>query len=147
MARNPLDAGTSHPIVKVMHVITSLDVGGAETILARLVAADQEGSVTHTVVSLKPGGALRGSLEATGNPVLDLGIGRKLSALSDLARLTKLIKTTQPDIVHSWLYHADLFSDLGGRSLGQAKMPPACSGGSGARTWTCSATRAATATS
>ena len=112
MASNPLDAGTSHPIVKVMHVITSLDVGGAETILARLVAADQEGSVTHTVVSLKPGGALRGSLEATGNPVLDLGIGRKLSALSGLARLTKLIKTTQPDIVHSWLYHADLLATL-----------------------------------
>ena len=112
MASNPVNAGTSHPLVKVMHVITSLDVGGAETILARLVAADQEGSVTHTVVSLKPGGALRGSLEATGNPVLDLGIGRKLSALSGLARLTKLIKTTQPDIVHSWLYHADLLATL-----------------------------------
>ena len=97
------------------------------------------------MVSLKPGGALRASLEAAGTPVLDLGIGRKLSALSGLARLTKIIKTTQPDVVQSRLYHADLLATLALALSGV--RPLAWSGGSGARTWTCAATRAATATS
>ena len=112
MKRLTTDTGASRLPVEVMHVITSLDVGGAETILTRLVTGDREEAVSHTVVSLKPGGALRASLEAAGTPVLDLGIGRKLSALSGLARLTKVIKTTQPDVVHSWLYHADLLATL-----------------------------------
>ena len=112
MKRLTTDTGASRLPIKVMHVITSLDVGGAETILTRLVTGDREEAVSHTVVSLKPGGALRASLEAAGTPVLDLGIGRKLSALSGLTRLTKVIKTTQPDVVHSWLYHADLLATL-----------------------------------
>ena len=112
MKRLTTDTGASRLPVEVMHVITSLDVGGAETILTRLVTGDREEAVSHTVVSLKPGGALRASLEAAGTPVLDLGIGRKLSALIGLARLTKVIKTTQPDVVHSWLYHADLLATL-----------------------------------
>ena len=145
MKRLTTDTGAFRPPIEVMRVITSLDVGGAETILTRLVTGDREEAVSHTVVSLKPGGALRASLEAAGTPVLDLGIGRKLSALSGLARLTKIIKTTQPDVVQSWLYHADLLATLALALSGV--RPLAWSGGSGARTWTCAATRAATATS
>ena len=33
--------------IGVMHVITSLDVGGAETMLARLIAGDTTGAVSH----------------------------------------------------------------------------------------------------
>ena len=70
------DAAVVHPATidrsaaptQVMHVITSLDVGGAETMLARLVAGDRAGSVSHVVVSLKPDGARRPSLEADGIP-------------------------------------------------------------------------------
>ena len=114
------DAAVAHPAtidqsaapIQVMHVITSLDVGGAETVLARLVAGDRAGSVSHRVVSLKPGGALRTSMEAEGIPVRDLGIGSGLSAFGGLARLVWAIKATRPDVVHSWLYHADLLATL-----------------------------------
>ena len=46
-------AGTPDAPVEVMPVITPLDVGGAETVLARLVTDDTAGSVSHGVVSLK----------------------------------------------------------------------------------------------
>ena len=104
--------GASGAPIGVMHVITSLDVGGAETMLARLVAGDGAGSVSHSVVSLKPGGALRASVEADGIVVRDLGIGRKRGAVGGLLRLAGLIKTTRPAVVHSWLYHADLLATL-----------------------------------
>ena len=108
----PADAGTSGKPIDVMHVITSLDIGGAETMLARLVIGDRAGSVSHRVVSLKPGGALRASLEAEGNPVGDLAVGRTLGAVGGLARLAGIIRTTRPAVVHSWLYHADLLATL-----------------------------------
>ena len=101
----------TRPIV-VMHVITSLDVGGAETVLARLVAGDTTGAVSHRVISLKPGGALRARLEADGIPVRDLGIEHNSDAPGGLARLAAAIRDARPTVVHSWLYHADLLATL-----------------------------------
>ena len=98
--------------IEVMHVITSLDVGGAETMLAQLVASDTSGTVSHGVVSLKPGGALRASLEDAGIPVTDVGVGRRRGALTGLVRLAGLIRSRRPAVVHTWLYHADLLATL-----------------------------------
>lgn len=100
------------PPIKVMHVVTSLDVGGAETVLARLAAGDAAGAVSHSVTSLKPGGVLRPRLEADGIPVRDLGIERNRDAPGGLARLAAAIRDARPAVVHSWLYHADLLATL-----------------------------------
>ena len=107
--------------IEVMHVITSLDVGGAQTVLARLVSGDRAGSVVHRVVSLKPGGTLRPCVEAGGIPVRDLGVGRKPSAPGGLVRLAGEIGAVRPDVVHSWLYHADLLATLALALSGQRK--------------------------
>ena len=106
------NAGARAAPIEVMHVITSLDVGGAETMLAQLVASDTSGTVSHGVVSLKPGGALRASLEDAGIPVTDVGVGRRRGALTGLVRLAGLIRSRRPAVVHTWLYHADLLGTL-----------------------------------
>ena len=98
--------------IDVMHVITSLDVGGTETVLARLVTGDSAGSVSHRVVSLKPGGVMRAGLDQKGIPVRDLAVRGNVGALGGLSRLAGLIRTTRPAVVHSWLYHADLLATL-----------------------------------
>ena len=105
-------AGASGAPLAVMHVITSLDVGGAETMLARLVAGDSAGPVSHRVVSLKPGGVMRAGLDQKGIPVRDLAVRGNVGALGGLSRLAGLIRTTRPAVVHSWLYHADLLATL-----------------------------------
>ena len=104
--------GASGVPIDVMHVITSLDIGGAETMLARLVTGDSAGSVSHRVVSLKPGGALRAGLEEQGIPVRDLAVDRNLGAPGGLVRLASIIRAKRPAVVHSWLYHADLLATL-----------------------------------
>ena len=111
-APSPLQAGASGAPLAVMHVITSLDVGGAEGQLTRLVAGDAAAAVSHSVVTLKPGGALRVRLEADGIPAGDLGIERNADALGGLARLVGIIRAGRPAVVHSWLYHADLLATL-----------------------------------
>ena len=104
--------GRSRLPIEVIHVIGSLQVGGAETALSRLIAGDREGSVAHTVVTLKPGGTLRADLEAAGVPVLDLGMHGKSSAFEALVRLIRVIRSRRPDVLHSWLYHADLLATV-----------------------------------
>ena len=98
--------------IEVMHVITSLDVGGAETVLNRLVTGEPAGPVSHRVVSLKSGGALRANLEEAGIPVHGLGIERVRDVLGGLVRLVRIIRLEKPAVVHSWLYHADLVATL-----------------------------------
>ena len=107
-----------------MHVITSLDVGGAETMLARLVAGDSAGPVSHRVVSLKPGGVMRAGLDQKGIPVRDLAVRGNVGALGGLSRLAGLIRTTRPAVVHSWLYHADLLATLALALSGRRKATP-----------------------
>ena len=98
--------------IEVMHVITSLDVGGAETVLTRLVTGDSAGPVSHRVVSLKSGGALRANLEEAGVPVHGLGIERIGNVLGGLVRLVRIIRLEKPAVVHGWLYHAALLATL-----------------------------------
>ena len=98
--------------IKVMHVITSLDVGGAETALTRLLAGDWSGSISHSVVSLKSGGALRARLEGAGIPVRDVAVDRSRGAFVGLGRLAGIIRRVRPAVVQSWLYHADLLATL-----------------------------------
>ncbi len=92
----------------VMHVITGLDAGGAETQLAQLLIAMRAKGANHRVVSLMPGGAVRARLLAAGVAVRDLGMSRRRPRLGGLCRLADYIADERPRIVQSWLYHADL---------------------------------------
>lgn len=105
-------AAASAAPITVMHVITSLNVGGAERMLARLVTGDGAGRVAHRVVSLMPGGLMRPEIEAAGIRVRDLGMTSSLGAAGGMIRLARLIRAERPDVVHSWLYHADLLATL-----------------------------------
>lgn len=92
----------------VMHVITGLDAGGAETQLAQLLIAMRHRGAGHSVVALMPGGPVRARLEAEDVAVRDLGMTESRPTLAGLCRLARLIRAERPAIVQSWLYHADL---------------------------------------
>ncbi len=99
--------------IRVMHVITGLHTGGAETMLAHLLTNDPRASDDALVVSLLPGGEIAKRLRAAGIRVIDLGMSRGRFSLRGLLRLAWRIRRTRPRIVQSWLYHADLMALLG----------------------------------
>lgn len=68
--------------MKVLHVITDLDTGGAESMLIALVTASRPQRPEQHVVSLLPDGVLRPRLAGTGISVTDLNMtrGRPVSA-------------------------------------------------------------------
>lgn len=94
--------------LRVLHVITGLGVGGAESMLTRLALLAPADLLVQRVVSLTPGGANRAVLEQGGIGVGDLGMARGAPSLSALLRLAAEIRAFAPDVVQSWMYHADL---------------------------------------
>lgn len=98
--------------IRILHLITDLDIGGAENMLAKLVSAADRQRFENIVVSMTNGGALRAAIEQAGIRVATLGIGRGVPNPIALFRLQRLMRTLRPDILQTWLYHADLLGLL-----------------------------------
>ena len=95
---------------RVMHVITGLDTGGAEKMLTDLAITNHHAGESPLLVSLLPGGARYNNLVQAGVDVKEVGLVRGRPGLRGLLRLVELIRTEKPDIIQSWMYHADLYS-------------------------------------
>jgi len=111
--------------LKVVHVITGLSVGGAETMLAKVLSALPRAEVASSVIALGNRGPMAERIEALGVPLTHLDAGRTLgglfSAPRSLTRLTGLLRKSRPDVVQTWMYHANL---LGGLAAMLAGHPP-----------------------
>ncbi|MBL6933839.1 MAG: glycosyltransferase [Alphaproteobacteria bacterium] len=95
---------------RIMHVITGLDTGGAEKMLTDLAIANHHAGESPLLVSLLPGGARHDNLVKAGVQVKEVGLVRGRPGLRGLFRLVDLIRVEKPDIIQSWMYHADLYS-------------------------------------
>ncbi|KDS80413.1 glycosyltransferase [Bordetella bronchiseptica KM22] len=104
-------------ILRVMHVITGLGQGGAESVLFRLATwPDQR--VRHSVISLTDEGVYGTRLRAAGVPVHALGMPRGRVTLGGLLALRALLRRERPDAVQTWMYHADLIGGVAARLAG-----------------------------
>ena len=97
----------SRPL-RIVHLITNLNIGGAELMLTRLVEASDRTRLENTVITLQTGGSLAPRLARAGVPVHDLGLGPGGFDPRALWRLVKLLRRLKPDVLQTWLYHADL---------------------------------------
>jgi glycosyltransferase involved in cell wall biosynthesis len=104
--------------MRVTHVISGLDQGGAEGMLGRLAAAQRDLGVEARVISLTSAGPAAEPLRAAGIPVEAMGMTRGLPWPAGLARLYAALRAWQPDLVQTWMYHADLAGGLAARAAG-----------------------------
>lgn len=93
-------------MTSILHLITGLETGGAEHMLVRLVTR----LVGHRsiVVSMTGPGTLGPALAGSGIELLSLGMRRGWPDPRGLAQLVRILHQVQPDIMQTWLYHADL---------------------------------------
>lgn len=84
--------------------------------LRRICELDQERK--HVVISLTDLGVHGGALAANGTPVLALGMPRGRITWTGLLRLYQLLKQERPDVVQTWMYHADLVGGFIARIAG-----------------------------
>jgi len=108
-------------VTRVAHVITGLGVGGAELAMARLVAALDPAGERTLVVSLSGDGPVAGRLRAAGVPVAALR-ARGLGAPFAVAALARALRAWEPDVVQTWMYHADLLGGIAARMVNAAPV-------------------------
>jgi glycosyltransferase involved in cell wall biosynthesis len=116
--------------IKVLFVIGTLDVGGAETQLLELASRLNRALFDPIVVSMKTGGAIADRLRARGVQVHTLGFRRLrhrnpllvirslLVAGAATLRLGRLMRRERPDVVHGMLLTAYVLATFVGRVAG-----------------------------
>ncbi|MBX3011955.1 MAG: GT4 family glycosyltransferase PelF [Caldilineaceae bacterium] len=104
--------------VRLLHLITELSSGGAQSVLLRLVERMDRAHYQVTIVCLYNGDkAVAQQLRALGLEVIDLGMTRKWR-LDAFVRLYWLLRQRRPAILHTWLFHANIPGRLLGRLAG-----------------------------
>ncbi len=101
----------------MLYVITDLNVGGVPLHLHRLVRAMGRRGFVPTVVSLAEPGPVACMMADEGVDVRDCG-GRGGWDVRILGRLARIMRETEPDIVHAMLFHANLAVRLAAWEVG-----------------------------
>jgi glycosyltransferase involved in cell wall biosynthesis len=105
-------------MLTIMHLITGLEIGGAERMLAQLARRADRRRFRSVVVSMTGPGKIGPQLEAAGIAVRSLDLRRGVPDPRGVLRLVRLLRAIRPDVLQTWLYHADLLGLLVKR-LGQ----------------------------
>jgi glycosyltransferase involved in cell wall biosynthesis len=97
--------------IKVVHVITDLDSGGAERMITQLVSQGSA-DIEHVVVSLMDEGTFGEAIRAANVRLYCLNMLRGSLSPAALPRLLKILRQEKPDVLQTWLYHADLIGAM-----------------------------------
>ena len=100
--------------MKVLHVITGLEAGGAEVQLAMLVRHTRH---EPDVLTLYNPGSVAEQIRADGIRVRDLGMTRN-TQIGALLRLRSLIAEGRYDVVHTHLYRTQIYARPAARLAG-----------------------------
>src|SRR5712691_665604 len=102
-------------MIKVMHVITTLGPAGAETMLSRVASGMDGARFENEVVSLTGILDLAERMQGKGVRVRTLDMKTSVPNPLLVMRLAQWIRESKPDVIHTWMYHANLVGALAAR--------------------------------
>ncbi len=108
--------------IKVVHIINSMDYGGAEAMLARLVLRTDPERFATSVISLIDKLPAAASLQDAGIPVTPMGMKPGVSEPRGFLRLVRHLKKLRPDVVQTWMDHSNLIGGLANRLANRAAL-------------------------
>ncbi|MBI3098095.1 MAG: glycosyltransferase [Planctomycetes bacterium] len=100
--------------MRILHLITELEVGGAETAMALLASGSRGRGHEVEVASLRGPGPIGERLARERIPVHTIGM-RGARDAGAIARVRRLLRERRPDILHTHLFHATLVGRLASR--------------------------------
>jgi glycosyltransferase involved in cell wall biosynthesis len=93
-------ADVTGPIVEVVHLVSSLNVGGQEMVILSLVSAMDRARFRSRVICLHDRGPLAPRVEAMGIPVEVIG-GEGVGMIATARRLARRLRELRPDVLHT----------------------------------------------
>lgn len=111
--------------MRVVHVITGLEQGGAETMLEKLVLTGRRVNpeIEQRVVNLGRPGVVGRRLESAGVAVESLAMDFSLRLPGKLRALSAALRSSPGEtVVQTWLWHADLIGGLCARAAGNRRV-------------------------
>ncbi len=105
--------------IKIAYVITGLGVGGAEVAFCQLVERLDRKRFAFSIISLAKRGAYHERVEQCASaPIKYIGMSPTVPTPAAYARLRDELVRVAPDIVHTWMSHANVVGTLAARSAG-----------------------------
>lgn len=104
--------------MRIVFIITGLSTGGAEMMLFKLLERLDRQRFDPYVISLIGLGDLAPRIAALGISVEAIDMSPGVPSPSGFFRLVKTLKRLRPDVVHTWMYHADLLGGIAARLAG-----------------------------
>lgn len=92
----------------LLHIIPTLNSGGAERLLFDLVSGTSKADFRHTVCVLRDKGNLGSDIENGGSRLIQLSLGTKRPWLVASKKISKLISEVEPDLLVTWLLDASI---------------------------------------
>lgn len=105
--------------MRILHIITSLNSGGAENVLFKIVTNDTENE--HFVISLRFDEFYFKKFR-TANIDVKVVFKSTFFSLFGVYKLFRLIKDCRPDLIQTWMFHSNLLGGLIGRIAGVKKI-------------------------
>jgi glycosyltransferase involved in cell wall biosynthesis len=109
-------------VINVAHIITGLAPDGAEKMLQRLVAGMDSSIFHNQVISLTGLGPMAAKIQASGAQVRALGMRPGLPGPQYVVRLARWLRQSQPQVVQTWMYHADLIGGIAAKLSGSSSV-------------------------
>lgn len=101
-------------MTKIVHLITGLNTGGAETMLSRLLSMMDPARFTNVVVSMTDEGTVGRRIRSDGISLYVLGIRSRFPNPISIWSLVRILREEKPAVLQTWLYHADLLGLIAG---------------------------------
>lgn len=108
-------------MIRILHLITTFGLGGAEGNLAQLVGRMDRGRFANSVVVMGPIPARAPSIPVQDVPLHSLRMREGIPNPVAAARLLRILRAERPHILQTWMYHADLLGLAVGRLAGVPK--------------------------
>lgn len=99
-------------MIDVLHVISGLGTGGAETMLVQVAGALRARGLSQHVVSLSAHDALAADLRAAGVDLTVCGARLAIAVPQAMTTLLRVVRDQRPHILQGWMYHGDLAASL-----------------------------------
>ena len=98
----------------VVHLIASLEIGGAEMMLKKIVKNMDNEKFENTIICLSSRGEIGQELIEEGFQVLELGFRKKklISIFRIIFNYVLIIRKAKPDFIISWMYNASFITIL-----------------------------------